>query len=74
VFEAKSVGRQTCGNKRGYEWHMPTGSKGGGSSSDYIRRSDEAPQYFIELAVLLDRAMVRRVNNLRSVKQLNYPD
>jgi hypothetical protein len=57
VFEAKSVGRQTCGNKRGFEWIMPSGSQGG--SSDYARRGeDKGPQYFIELALLLDRPMV----------------
>ncbi len=60
VFEAKSLGRQTCGNKRGFEWNMPSGLSGQGGSSDYsIRRGeDKGPQYFIELAILLDRAMV----------------
>lgn len=58
MFEAKSVGRQTCGNKRGFEWNMPSGLQGG--SSDYVRRSeDKGPQYYIELALLLDRSMVR---------------
>lgn len=63
MFEAKSVGRQTCGNKRGFEWNMPSGLVGG--SSDYVVRRGEdkgpQPQYFIELAILLDRAMVRVV-------------
>ncbi|XP_035704990.1 disintegrin and metalloproteinase domain-containing protein 11 isoform X4 [Folsomia candida] len=64
VFEAKSVGRQTCGNKRGFEWNMPSGLVGG--SSDYVVRRGEdkgpQPQYFIELAILLDRAMFDKRN------------
>lgn len=37
---------------------MPSGLQG--DSSDYVRRGeqDKGPQYFIELAILLDRAMV----------------
>ncbi|CAG7819521.1 unnamed protein product [Allacma fusca] len=69
VFEAKSVGRQSCGNKylfekynNNYNVHQtPFGSSyhefGG-------RRVEEknGPQYFIELAVLLDKPMFDKRN------------
>lgn len=56
MFEAKSLGKQVCGNKRGLEYNMPSGLS---PANDNVRKmEDNAPKYFVELALLLDKGMV----------------
>jgi len=46
--------------------HSPSGMPDYGGSR---REEDKAPKYFIELAVLLDRAMVSKISYLISTKK-----
>ncbi len=70
VFEAKSPGRQVCGNKRGLEYNMPSGISSV-LGEPGRKAEDNSPKYFVELALLLDKAMVRRMRREEG-SSINY--